>query len=118
MAARVFALAHPDRTSGFISVDGAVLFPPAEPEALEKWSREYQGFAATLTGADQEAKTRQFIESMFVPATPEAARREILSKILSTPTFVRNSAMKHMGDPEIWRRGPGPGSDPGHIRHQ
>lgn len=88
---------YPERVAGLISIDGSVFRIQSRQSAedFKKWS-------ATMSGPSGPQARRKFIEGMFVDATPQALREDILRRMLSTPAEVAVSAINHSVLSEVW----------------
>lgn len=100
--ARRLALDHPERVSGIILVDAAILFRPEDPAERAKWARDNAAFAASLAGPGSAGKAAAFVDSLQGPTTPEDIKARVREKVAATPDHVRAGAMAGFVDPEAW----------------
>ena len=103
---RFAALAAPERVSGLVIVDGALIPLPEDETLLAIWQEEMAAFAAAFSGPDSEAFTAGFIDAMHGPETTEEIKVWVREKMLATPAHVRASAMEEFIDPATWSGGP------------
>ena len=89
VSARFFQL-FPDRVAGIIIVDGFLPLKPSDAASRQKSLLPFR--------EDYEKTATNMINGMFVEATAEELRREILSKMLATPRHVGISAMERMAE--------------------
>ncbi|MBI3473093.1 MAG: alpha/beta hydrolase [Candidatus Solibacter usitatus] len=87
-----------EKIAGFVAVDGFFRRTPSSPEELEKATAQWNEFVKRYRGPDYKDQAARAIDSMFGPATSDAVRQEIKSKMLSAPRHVMFSAMEGMGD--------------------
>ena len=103
---RLFAQTYPERVKALVIVDGALFDPPQDPTARQAWTKGMTDWANQFKGPDGEKKTVEFLQSMFSPATTPEVKNEVQTKMMATPRFVAESAMKGMINPDIWSRKP------------
>lgn len=84
---RHYAKMHPENVSGLVVVDSPIAF--TDTPAMRAWAN---GFA----GENGAATRRKMITGMFVPATSDAVREEILSKMLAAPERTAVEAARWM----------------------
>jgi pimeloyl-ACP methyl ester carboxylesterase len=106
--ARQFALKHPDMVTGVVIVDGALEEMPKDPEKLAQWRTGFKEFTGRFIGPDGEANAEKFIRGFFVPSTPPEIQEEVVTKMMATPAYVGQSAMKNFMDPALWGDEPVP----------
>lgn len=112
--ARMVALQQPRRCIALCSVDGVFQpLPPnpeKNPEKLARRRKLVSSFTTPFQADDAEryAHARMFVNSLFVPATPERLRRRIRGMMLATPRYVGDSAMRTMFREEDWLSRPMP----------
>jgi len=85
---RQYALAHPEHVAGLVAVDG--------PLDL----RAFGGGGAPPAAVTAEMR-ENMIRGMFVPATPQLLRDQIMTMMMGAPEATANGAMRAMFDPSI-----------------
>lgn len=93
---RQFYRLFPKKTRALVAVDGAIRSAEGDVEAADKFSR-------SLAGPDFRETQAKAIDSFFTDQTPADVRKSVKAAMQSTPQHVAVSAMKGMGDPEIWK---------------
>ena len=89
---RQFIREFPNKVSGVVLVDGGIARQPPDQTAMKQFIAQFRGPGAL------EFRTKT-INGMFVDATPQALRKEILKKMLAAPEHVAVSAREGMADP-------------------
>lgn len=102
--AREFARQYPGKALGICIVDGFYLEIPEEPAARKQWRIGVDAFLAGITGDNREEFLKPFIDSLFVPSSPEGLKAEISEMVMRTPPRVANSAMKEIFEPGVWTK--------------
>ncbi len=85
-----FVRRNPRRCPALIWVDGTF----AIPAQIDEQIADNQRRAADFRGLDGPVFIREFVESMFTPATPAAVRAEITAAFLATPAHVLASCLE------------------------
>ncbi len=109
--ARMFAIMYPERCLALCDVDGVYESLPGSAEERAAYFREIRDFIAPIhgDGTERTAFVWNFVDSLFVPATPERLRRRIRGMMLSCPRHVADSAMDNLFTEEVWQPHPMPG---------
>jgi hypothetical protein len=97
--ARQFWRKYPAKTLGIAAVDGALRTYFKDPKQID-------AFVARFSGPDFEKTMSGFVESMFIPATPESVKADVRKMSAGFTQPVAASAMKGMFDPAIWTDDP------------
>ena len=104
--ARHFLRNHPGRVMALVSVDGTLLRVPKDKEKFERWRKGFRGFYRNFRGPKYEEAAGRYINFMFSKETPAELRREIKSKMLSTPRHVAIRALEGYEELAVWREDP------------
>jgi len=94
----------PNRVRALISVDGAMIELPADPEVRDEFLANIQAFAERFAKPGYKQTVTEFVSAMHHEKTTEEVRRDVLHEMLETPQYVGQSAMKHFVDPAIWEK--------------
>ena len=94
MVAYQFARDYPEKAAAVIWVDGACTIPIE----IEKQIAGFQARAKDLRGPQHREKTLEFIDTLFIPETPEAVREEVRREIMATPQHVLASCIENFAD--------------------
>ena len=93
--ARQFWRKFPAKTLGIAAVDGAL-------KSYFKDEAQVDAFVARFSGPDFEKTMGGFLESTFVPSTPESVKADVRRMSAGFTPRVAASAMKGMFAPAIW----------------
>lgn len=93
--ARQFWRKFPAKTLGIAAVDGAL-------KSYFKDEAQADAFVARFSGPDFEKTLGGFLDSTFVPSTPDSVKADVRRMSAGFPAHVAASAMKGMFAPAIW----------------
>jgi pimeloyl-ACP methyl ester carboxylesterase len=93
--ARQFWRKFPAKTLGLAAVDGAL-------KSYFRNQEQIDAFVARFSGPDYEKTMRGFLDSTFVPSTPDSVKADVRRMSAGFPQPVAASAMKGMFDQAIW----------------
>ncbi len=94
--ARQFWRKFPGKTLGIAAVDGALKSYFKDPAQID-------AFVARFAGPDYEKTLSGFLDSTFVPTTPDSVKADVRRMSAGFPQPVAASAMRGMFDPAIWK---------------
>ncbi len=94
--ARQFWWRFPAKTLGIAAVDGAL-------KSYFKAEAQIDAFVARFSGPDFEKTLSGFLDSTFVPSTPDSVKAGVRKMSAGFSQPVAASAMKGMFDPAIWK---------------
>jgi pimeloyl-ACP methyl ester carboxylesterase len=98
MVAYEFARRWPERTIALIWVDGTFSIPIDVDQQIAGLRQRAEEFRSP----DYQEKVRQFIEQLYVPATPASVREKVTRAILSTPQHVLAGCMEGLADRRLF----------------
>ena len=94
---------YPRKVKAIVFVDSFLRRVPKDEAARQKTIEGWKQFVAPLQAPNYKESAAKFIEGMFVEQTPADLRKDITSKMTSTPQHVMVTAMQGMADPDLWQ---------------